>query len=124
MDFVEGLSKSEGNDAILVVVDKLTKFAHFLSLAHPFTAQEVAQLFLDSVAKIHEVPMSIVSNRDKIFTSTFWKELFKNLGVGLHMLMTYHPKTDGQIERVNQCLKVYLRRMCFTKPKDGTNSYH
>jgi len=69
MDFVEGLPKSEGKDCILVVVDRFTKFAHFLSLSHLFTAQEVARIFLDYVVKLHGVPQSIVSDRDKVFTS-------------------------------------------------------
>ena len=85
MDFVEGLPKSEGKDVILVVVDRLTKFGHFLSLTHPFLAQKVVGVFLDSVIKLHGVPKTIVSDRDKIFTNSFWQELFKKLGVGLHL---------------------------------------
>ena len=64
MDFVDGLSKSKGKDVILVVVDRLTNFGHFLSLMHPFLAQEVARVFLDSVVKLHGVPKTIVSDRD------------------------------------------------------------
>lgn len=92
MDFIEGLPKSEGKDTILVIVDRLTKFAHFMSLTHPFTAPEVARLLLDSVFKIHGIPKTIVSDRDKIFTSKFWQELFKNFGVGLHLSTAYHPE--------------------------------
>lgn len=117
MDFIEGLPKSEAKDVILVVADRLTKFAHFLSLTHPFSAQEVARLFLDLVGKIHGIPKTIVSDRDKIFTSSFWQELFRSLGVGLRMSTTYHCETDGQTERVNQCLEAYLRCMCFTWPR-------
>lgn len=64
MDFVEGLSKSEGKDSILVVVDRLTKFAHFIGLTHPYTAQEVARVFLDRVVKLHGTPKTIISDRD------------------------------------------------------------
>jgi len=72
MDFVEGLPKSEGKNCILVVVDWFTKFAHFLSLSHPFTAQEVARTFLDNVVKQHGIPQSIILDRDKVFTSLLW----------------------------------------------------
>lgn len=71
MDFIEGLSKFEGKDVILVVVDRLTKFAHFISLTHPFTTQEVARVFLDTVAKVRWIPKSIVSDRDKVFYKLF-----------------------------------------------------
>ena len=71
MDFVEGLPRSEGKGVILVIVDRLTKFSHFISLTHPFTASEVSRVFLDSVAKIHGVPKSIMSDRDPVFTSHF-----------------------------------------------------
>ena len=79
-----------------VVVDKLTKFAHFISFTYPFSALEVAKMFMVSLVRIHEVTKSIVSDRDKIFTSVFWQELFKSLGVRLHMSTTYHPQTYSQ----------------------------
>jgi hypothetical protein len=71
MDFIEGLPKPNGYNIILVVVDRLTKFAHFVALKHPYTAAIVAKVFLDNVVKLHGLPNSIVTNRDTIFLSHF-----------------------------------------------------
>lgn len=120
MDFIEGLPKSEGNSVIFVVVDKLSKYAHFMALSHPFNAQIVAMVFMDNVFKLHRIPDSIISDRDKVFTSAFWKELFKQIGTTLSYSTAYHPQTDGQSERVNQCLESYLRCMTNENPKRWT----
>ncbi|KAL6312566.1 hypothetical protein AAG906_005983 [Vitis piasezkii] len=87
MDFIEGLPKSNGKTTIFVVVDRLTKYGHFMLLPHPYTAKMVAQLFLDSVYKLHGLPHSITCDRDPIFTSVFWQEFFKLQGVSLHYLL-------------------------------------
>lgn len=102
MDFVEGLPPSPNKNCILVVMDKLTKYGHFIPLAHPFTAAIMARTFFDNIYKLHGLPDSIVSNPDKIFTSNFWQELFKLVNVSLNMSASYHPQIDGQTERVNQ----------------------
>ena len=72
LDFVEGLPKSQLKDVVLVVVDKLTKFVHFVPLSHPYTAAKVAHLYMQHVFKLHGMPATIVSDRDPIFTSHFW----------------------------------------------------
>jgi hypothetical protein len=71
MDFVKGLPKSEGKDVIMVVGDHFSKYAHFMSLSHPYTAPIVAKVFMDNVYKLHGLPASIVSDRDPIFFSRF-----------------------------------------------------
>ncbi len=111
MDFVEALPKSEGKDTIMVVVDRLTKYAHFIPLKHPFTARDIARVFMDTIYKLHGCPKSIVSDRDKIFTSQFWTELFRLLGTQLKMSTSYHPEIDGQTESqplLRDILEVYV----------------
>ena len=77
MDFITGLPKSGNKSVIMVVVDRLSKYAHFYALQHPFTTSTVAQRFMDQVSKLHGMPHYIVSDIDPTFTSNFWQELFK-----------------------------------------------
>jgi len=109
MDFIEGLPKSEGFSVILVVVDRFTKYAHFIPIRHPYTASSIAQSFMDNVVKLHGLPKTIVSDRDTVFLSHFWTTLFKLYKVDLHFSTAYHPQSDGQTERINQCVEMYLR---------------
>lgn len=111
MDFIEGLPTSATYNCIMVVVDKFSKYSHFIRLAHPFSALKIAKLYMEHVYKLHGIPQAIVSDRDKIFTSQLWQELFKLSGIDLHMSSAYHPQSDGQTERVNQSVEAYLR--CF-----------
>jgi hypothetical protein len=118
LDFVEGLPQYRLVNAILVVVEKISKYSHFIPLAHPFTAFSVAQLYMTKVYKLHGMPMAMISDRDRIFTSELWWCLFKMAGVQLQISSAYHPQTDGQTERVNQCMETFLRCFANACPKN------
>lgn len=117
MDFIVGLAHSFGKTVIFVVEDRLSKAAHFIALAHPYTAASVAQAFLDNVYKLHGFPRSIVSDKDAFFLSCFWQELFKLHGCNFSMSTAYHPQSDGQTEVVKRCFETYLRCMTSERPE-------
>ena len=118
LDFIEGLPKSYKWDVILVVVDKFSKYAHFLPLSHPYTALQVAQTYFNNIYKLHGLPSAIISDRDRIFTSALWQQLFTLSDTKLLMSSSYHPQTDGQTKRVNQCLEAFLRCTVHSCPKE------
>ena len=89
---------------------------HFMALSHPFTAKKVAEVFLDSVFKLHGMPIKIVSDRGAISVGAFWREFLSMLGVELNYSTAYHPESDGQSEVVNRCLQCYLRCTIGEKP--------
>jgi IS30 family transposase len=108
MDFITNLPPINGKDSILVVVDRLTKMAHFTPCSKSITVEEVAQLVLDWIVRLHGLLEEIMSNRGPLFASTFWWHLFKLLGVKIWLSLAFHPQTDGQTERTNQTLEQYL----------------
>ena len=101
MDFVSGLPLSASKkDAIWVVVDRLTKSAHFIPVRTDYSLDKLAELYVSQIVRLHGVPISIVSDRDPRFTSRFWKKLQEALGTKLHFSTVFHPQTDGQSKRI------------------------
>jgi hypothetical protein len=92
MDFIIGLPRTnKQHDSIMVVVDKLTKAAHFVPVKTTHTTTNIAEIFMKEIARLHGIPRTIVSDRDMKFTSNFWKGLFKGFGTNLNFSTTYHP---------------------------------
>jgi hypothetical protein len=110
MDFVVGLPRSlNGHDAIWVIVDRLTQFAHFLPIKVNFTLDKLAQLYIQEIVRLHVTPVSIVSDRDPRFTARFWKSLQAAMGTTLNFSTAFHPQSDGQSEQTIQTLEDMLR---------------
>ena len=100
MDFVTNLPRIfQGHDAVWVIVDRLTKSAHFLAVWMTFTLERFYRLYIREIVRVHGVPVSIVSDRDPTFTVHFWKSFQKAMGTRLTMSTTFHPQKDGQSER-------------------------
>eukprot|EP00253_Pinus_taeda_P020616 PITA_20616 len=117
MDFITGLPKTKkGNDSIMVIVDKLSKAAHFIPVQSTYKAPQIAHVFMQNVFKLHGLPKVIISDRDVKFTSAFWRTLFADLGTQLNFSTAYHPQTDGQTERVNQVVEDMLRAFVMQQP--------
>jgi hypothetical protein len=110
MDFIVGLPRTaKGYDSIWVIIDRLTKIAHFLPVKVKYPVITYAELYIARILSLHGVPKTIVSDRGPQFVSKFWEELHKFLGTKLLHSSTYHPQTSGQTERVNQILEDMLR---------------
>jgi hypothetical protein len=125
MDFITGFPRtSKQHDAIMVVVDKLTKDAHFIPMKTTHKETNVADIYMREVACLHGIPKTIVSDRDPKFTSKFWKGLFKGFGTNLNFNTTYHPEYDGKTKRVNQVIEDMLRMYVMEKPSKWEDYLH
>ena len=110
MDFVTHFPwTSRKHDAVWVIVDRLTKLAHFLALRMTFTLEELCRLYIREIVRLHGVPVSIVSDQDPQFTAQIWKSFQKAMGTQLSMSTAFHPQTDGQSELTIQILEDILR---------------
>jgi len=109
MDFIMDLPKSEGNDAILIVIDRLTKMAHFLPCTKEMNARQFSELFMREIFRLPGLPKDIITDRGSIFTSDLWKETTNQLGIERRLSTAFHPQTDKQTKRRNSTLEQYLR---------------
>lgn len=111
MDFITGLPILFCHTIIVVVIDRLSKYANFMALKFDYTSKQMAEDFIRNIVKFPRVPKSIVSDKDKVFTSKFWQHLFQLQG------SAYHPQSDGKYEALNKSLEMYLRCFTFHNPK-------
>lgn len=108
MDFIEAFPKMGEKLVVLTIVYRFSMYAHFIPLGHPYSAALVARVFFDGIVGLHGFPCSIISDRDTVFTSTFWRELFHLAGIKLNMSLAFHSQSDGQSEVVNRVITMYL----------------
>lgn len=118
MDFIVGLPNAKGFTVGMVVVDRLAKFRHFVPIKTYFSSTSVAATFIQNIVKLHGIPKSIVTNRDKVFLSRFWNSLFHAMGTTLSMSTAYHPQSDGQYKALNKCFEMYLRCFVSENPRN------
>jgi hypothetical protein len=118
MDFMVSLPPLRGFDAIMVVVDRFSKMAHFIPTKDEAMAQEIGRLFFTHVFKHHGLPKDIVSDRNPKFTNKFWRTLWKRMGLELKMSTSFRPQTDGQTERVNLVIQKFLRNYVAADQQD------
>jgi hypothetical protein len=110
MNFIVGLPRTQsGYDSIWIIVDRLTKVAHFIPIKTTYSGPQLAELYMSWIVCLHGVPKKIMSDRGTQFTLRFWERLHEALDTQLRFSFAYHPQTDGQTERVNQILEDMLR---------------
>jgi len=117
LDIITGLPKNaKQHDSIMVVVDKLSKVAHFIPVKSTYKVVNIAEIFMKEIFRLHGIPKVVISDRDAKFIGNFWKALFKGLDSKLNFSTVFHPQTDGQTERVNQILEDMLRMYVMNQP--------
>ncbi|KAI3825350.1 hypothetical protein L1987_06833 [Smallanthus sonchifolius] len=110
MDFITKIPRtSSGHDSIWVIIDRVTKSAHFLPIREDYRVEKLARIYIEEIVSRHGIPLNIISDRDLHFTSRFWQSLQSALGTRLDLSTAYHPQTDGQTERTIQTLEDMLR---------------
>ena len=118
LDFIKALPKVHDKSALLIVVHRFSKFAHFIPLGHPYMASSVARSFFQEIVCLHGIPESIVSDRDLVFIGHVWRDLFRHAAVKLRMSTAFHPHTDGQSEAMNKKITMYLHCLTGDRPHD------
>jgi hypothetical protein len=123
MDFVVGLPRTpKGNDSVWVIVDRLTKVAHFVLVKTWYATEKLAEVYVEHILRLHGAPRSIVSDRGPQFVAKFWQSFHKLMGTTLNYSTAFHTQTDGQTERVNQVLEDMLRVCALTYGTDWEGS--
>jgi hypothetical protein len=125
MDFITGFPRiGKQHDSIMVVVDKLTKDSHFIPLKTTHKVANIVDILMREITQLHDIPKTIVFDRDPKFTSNFWKGLFKGFGMNLNFSIAYHPESDGKTERVNWVIEDMLRMYVMDKPSKWEDYLH
>jgi hypothetical protein len=118
MDFIVGLPlMARRHNSIFVVVDTLTKSAHFIPVRTTYQTPDIVRIFISEIVRLHGVPKNIISDRGSVFTGRFWMSFQEALGTQLNFSTAYHPETDGQTERMNQTLEDMLRMYVMDQQK-------
>lgn len=124
MDFITGLPSVKYKTVIVVVIDRLSKYGHLGALPANYTSTGVAGFFISEIVRLHGVPRTITSDRDKVFQNRFWKELLSRSGTTLQMSTAYHSQTDGQSEIVIKAIEQYLRGMVHNISRQWLEALH
>ena len=125
LDFITGLPRTtRQNDSIMVVVDRLSKSAHFIHVQSTYMTVQIADIFMKEIFRLHGIPKIVISDWDVKFTFSFWKSLFIGLGTQINFNTTYHPQSDEQMERVNQVLEDMLHMYVMQQPTKWEDYLH